>query len=72
MIVGEFMPLDELSAASTYAPNSLRNQHASGRGPLAPILTRFGGKLGCWRCDWDALVASQRRLKGTEKQRLTA
>jgi hypothetical protein len=68
----EFMELAELSEASSFALNCLRNQHTSGRGALAPILTRFGGKLGAWRSDWEALVASQRRLTSTAEQKTAA
>ena len=59
-----FMPVRELSQETNYAPKSIYNQHSRGRGALAPILVKVGGKLGVWRADYDIWVKSQRRLDG--------
>lgn len=57
-----FIPVDELSRLSGYSRASLYDQKYKGRGALAAILVKFGGRLGCWRSDWAAYVAAQRRL----------
>jgi len=59
----DFIPAAELSKLTGYAPKSLYNQHSTGRGPLAPILTKFGMRLGAWRADYEAFVASQRKFR---------
>ena len=51
-----------LRALSGYTPQYVREQHSSGRGPLVPILTKLGNRLGVWSLDWDEFAASQRCL----------
>jgi hypothetical protein len=58
----DFMVVPALAAATSFKPKSIYNQHSSGRGPLAPILVKVGGRLGCWRADYEAWKASQRRM----------
>ena len=59
----EFIPNGpRLHALTTYSPQSVRQQHSDGRGPLSPILTKFGGRLGVWLADWQTLARSQRKL----------
>lgn len=57
-----FIPVEELAKLSGYQKASIYDQHYKRRGALAPILTKFGGRLGAWRPDWERYVASQRRL----------
>jgi hypothetical protein len=64
----DFISAKELSNLTGYALNSLYNAHQKGSGPLSSILTKFGRKLGCWRGNYDQLVASQRRLQPTEQR----
>jgi hypothetical protein len=59
----DFIPVSELARLTCVPLKSLYNEHSSGRGALAPILTKIGGRLGCWRADYDLWVASQRRLR---------
>jgi hypothetical protein len=62
MVKSSFMPVQELSQETNYAPKSIYNQHSRGRGALAPILVKVGGKLGAWRADYDIWVKLQRRM----------
>jgi hypothetical protein len=59
----DFLVGEDLAELTTYSLQSLYNQKKSGVGPLAGILTKFGGKFGAWRADYEALIDSQRRLK---------
>ena len=54
----------ELSKLTGLAVKTIYNQRGrcKDRGALAPILTKLGGRVGCWRADYDVFVASQRRL----------
>jgi hypothetical protein len=58
----EFMPVEEIAARSGFKAKSLYNQFSEQRGALIPILTKFGGRLGAWREDWETFKASQRKL----------
>jgi predicted DNA-binding transcriptional regulator AlpA len=58
----EFIPLVQLSELTGFAVTTLYNQHSSGKGVVAPILTRLGGRVGAWRPDYDQWVAMQRKL----------
>jgi hypothetical protein len=58
----DFIPVRRLAELTGFKPKSLYNQHSSGVGPLAEILTRLGSKVGAWRPDYEAFVATQRRL----------
>lgn len=60
--VSDWIPVAELAALTGRRPKSLYNDHSAGRGPFATILTKLGGRLGCWRDDYEALKAEQRRL----------
>jgi hypothetical protein len=68
----DFLPLAILSQLTGYATSGLRNQHYSGKGPLAGILTRLGSKVGAWRPDYEAWRDAQRRLKSASEQRPAA
>jgi hypothetical protein len=59
----DFIPVARLSELTTIERKSLYNSHSSGRGPLAEILCKLGGRLGAWRCDYEEYVAIKRRLK---------
>lgn len=58
----DFIPIVQLSQLTGFAPGSLYNQHSSGVGPVAPILTKLGHRVGAWRQDYQQWVVSQRRL----------
>jgi predicted DNA-binding transcriptional regulator AlpA len=62
MSKSDFLPLRELAELTGLRPRTLYNQHHRGDGALSPILTKFGGRLGAWRSDWECWLASQRRL----------
>jgi len=59
----DFILADELARLTNRKLKTIYDDHARGVGPLAPILTKFGGRVGVWRADYDALVASQRKLR---------
>lgn len=61
----DFIPATELSELTGRKLKTLYNEHSTGRGPLAPILTKFGDRLGVWRADYEQFKDSQRKL--TEK-----
>ena len=58
----DFIFVSELSKRTGLPGGSIYNQHSSGRGALAPILVKLGGRLGCWREDYEAFKQSRRRL----------
>jgi hypothetical protein len=58
----DFIPVARLSELTGFRPKSLYNQHSSGVGPLAVILTRLGSKVGVWRPDYEQWRDEQRRL----------
>jgi predicted DNA-binding transcriptional regulator AlpA len=59
----DFIPAAELAQLTGRKLKTLYNEHSTGRGPLAPILTKFGMRLGAWRADYEAFVASQRKFR---------
>jgi hypothetical protein len=59
----QFIRVEPLGEIFDLKPGTLYNSHASGRGPLAEIITKFGGRVGAWRDDVEAYIASQRRLR---------
>ncbi len=59
----DFIDVHELAQRTGFATKTLLNQRSTGRGAFAPILVRLGGKVGCWRADYEQLIADQRRLK---------
>jgi len=63
----DFIPVTQLAARTGFKAKSLYNQHSSGVGPLAPILTRLGSKVGAWRLDYERFVSEQRRLKDEDE-----
>jgi hypothetical protein len=62
-VKSSFMLVPEIEQETTFAKKSVYNMHSSGHGPLAEILCKVGGKLGCWREDFDIWKAARRRLK---------
>jgi predicted DNA-binding transcriptional regulator AlpA len=60
------MDVTSLAEETPFKRKSIYNQHSSGKGPLAPILVKLGGRLGCWRADYEAWKASQRRFTDKE------
>ncbi|MDB6102559.1 MAG: hypothetical protein JWO52_2558 [Gammaproteobacteria bacterium] len=61
-IVSDWIPVAELAKLTKRELKSLYNDHSARRGPFAKILVKLGGRLGCWRADYEALKAQQRRL----------
>ena len=59
----DFIPVVELSRLTTIPVKTIYNQHSTGKGPLAPILTKLGSRLGAWRADYEAWVVSECRFK---------
>jgi hypothetical protein len=59
----DFIPAAELAQLTNRSLKTIYNEHSTGRGPLAPILTKFGDKLGAWRADYEQLTQAQRKLK---------
>jgi nitrate reductase assembly molybdenum cofactor insertion protein NarJ len=59
----DFLPVVTLEELTRVPIKTLYNSHSKGSGPLSEILTKLGGRLGAWRCDYEAYVASRRRLK---------
>ena len=59
----DFLPVVTLEELTGTPVKTMYNAHSKGEGPLSEILTKLGGRLGAWRCDYEAYVASQRRLK---------
>ena len=62
----------ELVQLSGFAPQTIYNMHYYQRGALWPILTKFGGRLGVWREDWERFKALQMRLPNEGEQRPAA
>jgi hypothetical protein len=60
--MSDFMRLLELAERSGFKQRSIRNQYHGEDGVLKPILTKFGGRLGCWRADWEKFVAQRQKL----------
>jgi hypothetical protein len=58
----DFLPIMTLAQLTGYAPGSLYNQHSRGIGPMAPILTKLGSRVGAWRPDYEQWRAAQLRL----------
>lgn len=67
----DFIPVAELSELTAISIKTLYNGHSAGSGPLAPILCKLGGRLGCWRSDYESWVGKQRRMP-TEAKQLSA
>ncbi len=58
----DFISATELSQLTGYTVNAIYAQHQRETGVLAPILTKLGAKVGCWREDYEVWKASLRRL----------
>ena len=63
--MSDFIPVRELAQLTGYKLRSLYVQHSTQRGPLAPILSLLGHKLGTWRKDYEVWQARQRKLPDT-------
>ena len=59
----DFIPADELSQLTARKIKTIYDDHSRGVGPLAEILTKFGGRVGVWRKDYDAFIDRQRKLR---------
>lgn len=60
----DFIPVSELARLTGRRVTTLYNDNCKGSGPLAPIMTKFGGRIGVWRADYEMWRDSQRKLKG--------
>jgi predicted DNA-binding transcriptional regulator AlpA len=60
--VSDWISVEELIALTGRSRATFYQDRWRGTGPFAGILTKLGGRLGCWRADYDALVAQQRRI----------
>jgi predicted DNA-binding transcriptional regulator AlpA len=66
--MADFMRVPELAKVTGFSEGSFYTWHSSGGGPLAPILTKCGGKLGAWREDYLAWRESQRKFKPDDER----
>jgi hypothetical protein len=58
----DFITAQMLAALMSCSLGDLHNQHSSGRGPVAALLVKVGGRVGVWRQDYETWRDSQRRL----------
>lgn len=68
----DFISAAELAKLTGFNRKTVYNQHSQGRGPLASILVKVGGRLGCWRADYEQWRDGQRRLGTNETRRPAA
>lgn len=68
-VVADFIPVARLAELQALDRKSIYNQHSSRRGALVPILVKVGGRLGCWREDYECWKSQQRRLKPEAAER---
>lgn len=61
----DFIPAPELAKLTGRKLKTIYDDRYRGAGPLSSILTKFGGRVGAWRKDYDAFVEQQRRLPDT-------
>jgi hypothetical protein len=62
----DFILAAELSRLTGRKLKTIYDDHARHSGPLVSILTKFGGRLGAWRPDYEKFVEQQLRLKDIE------
>jgi predicted DNA-binding transcriptional regulator AlpA len=58
----DFISATELAHLTGFARKSLYTWHSANSGPLVPILTKIGGRLGAWRHDYEAWKNAQRKM----------
>jgi predicted DNA-binding transcriptional regulator AlpA len=58
----DFIPVRQLSERTGTPIKTLYNAHSQQKGPLHEILTKLGGRLGCWTADYDEWLDRQRKL----------
>lgn len=58
----DFIPVDRLCHLTGYRLKTLYIAHSLGKGPLVPILTKLGGRLGAWRADYELWRDAQRKI----------
>ena len=68
----DFVGVAELAVLTGLRRSTLYDQHHTKRGALAPILVKFGNRVGSWRLDYERFVASQLRLTPTATERASA
>jgi predicted DNA-binding transcriptional regulator AlpA len=68
----DFIAATELARLTGFERKSIYNWHSAGSGPLNSILVKVGGRLGCWRSDYEQWRDAQRRLKPAADQRPAA
>lgn len=59
----DFIPASELARLTGRKLKTIYDDHARHAGPLATILTKFGGRVGVWRKDYEAFIERQRKLR---------
>jgi hypothetical protein len=64
--ISDFMPVEEIAQKFSLSRNTVYAQWATQVGALVPLLTKLGGRVGCWRDDYKAFVQSRRRLPDFE------
>jgi predicted DNA-binding transcriptional regulator AlpA len=58
----DFITATDLAKLTGFERKSIYNWHSANSGPLRTILVKVGGRLGCWREDFEIWKGSQRRL----------
>jgi len=71
----DFIGAAELGSLTGFSLSGLYSMHATGRGALAPILTKLGSRIGVWRLDYERFVAANLKFKApaiTEQRHASA
>ena len=59
----DFIPVAELARLTGFELRSVYHQHSTQHGPLVPILSKLGRKLGAWRADYEIWRDRQLKLR---------
>ena len=68
----DFIGAAELARLTGYSRKRLYHMHATGNGPLGHVLTKLGSRVGVWAADYQALLASWRKLPPTVPEQVSA
>lgn len=58
----DFISVAELALLTGFTKKTIYFQHSTQTGALAPILSKLGRRLGCWKNDYDQWKAAQYKL----------
>jgi predicted DNA-binding transcriptional regulator AlpA len=58
----DFIAATELARLTGFQRKSIYNWHCAKSGPLKSILVKVGGRLGCWRSDYESWRDAQLKL----------